>query len=148
MDIACTITPHLVCRHAAEAIAFYRQAFGAVELFRLTGEDARLQQARIRIGDSELLLVDEFPERALHGPHSLGGSAVILQLQVTDVDAAVARALAAGAVLTQAADDMYWGERYARVQDPFGHQWALACRRRQLSPTQLASAATPPDGDD
>lgn len=143
-----TVTPHLVCRNAAGAIAFYKTAFGAVELFRLTGDDGLLQLARIRIGRSELMLLDENPARAQLGPLALGGSPVTLHLQVADTDVAMARAVTAGATITLAADDMYWGERYGRIEDPFGHHWEIACRTRLLSPQQLAAEASPATGDD
>lgn len=125
-----SLIPHLVCAGAAQALDFYRTAFGAEEVSRMPGPDGRLLHALLRIGDSPLMLVDEFPERGAAGgnlgPHRLGGSPVTLHCYVPDVDAALHRAVAAGARLTLPAADMFWGDRYGRVEDPFGHQWSLA----------------------
>lgn len=136
-----TLTPHLVCRGAADAIAFYCQAFGAVELARLPMPDGRLMHAMIRIGDSPVMLVDEFPEQGCRGPQAGLGSPVTLHLYVADVDSAVARAVAAGAKLTLPVADMFWGDRYGRVEDPFGHQWSIATHVRDLSADEIYAAA-------
>ena len=109
-----TLTPHLVCRNAAAAIDFYVRAFGAVELARLPAPDGRLMHAMLRVGDSPLMLVDEFPEMGCHSPQGLGGSPITLHLYVIDVDAALARAVEAGARLALPATDMFWGDRYGR----------------------------------
>jgi uncharacterized glyoxalase superfamily protein PhnB len=136
-----TITPHLVCRDAAAAIAFYQKAFGAVELARLPGPGGKLLHAMLRIGDSPLMLVDEFPDWGALGPQSLKGSPVTMHLYVEDVDAAVERAVAAGARLTMPVADMFWGDRYGTVEDPFGHRWSLATHIRDLSPEEIQAAA-------
>jgi PhnB protein len=136
-----TITPHLVCRDAAGAIAFYGKAFGAVELTRLPGPQGRLMHAMVRIGDSNLMLVDEFPDCGALGPQSLKGSPVTIHLYVTDVDATVERAIAAGAKVTMPVDDMFWGDRYGRIEDPFGHLWSIATHTRDLSPQEIEAAA-------
>ncbi len=136
-----TLTPHLVCRNAAEAIAFYGKAFGAVELSRLPGAEGKLMHAMVRIGDSSLMLVDEFPDCGAFGPQSLNGSPVTIHLYVTDVDATVERALAAGAKVTMPVSDMFWGDRYGRIEDPFGHQWSIATHIRDLSPQEIQAAA-------
>jgi len=133
------ITPHLVCRGAAEAIAFYTKAFGAVELGRLPGPDGRLAHAMIRIGDAALMLVDEYPEQGMLGPQALKGSPVTLHLYVADVDAAVSRAVEAGARVTMPVADMFWGDRYGRLEDPFGHQWSVATHMRDLSQEEIAA---------
>ena len=136
-----TLTPHLVCRNAAEAIAFYGKAFGAVELSRLPGAEGKLMHAMVRIGDSSLMLVDEFPDCGAFGPQSLNGSPVTIHLYVTDVDATVERAVAAGAKVTMPVSDMFWGDRYGRIEDPFGHQWSIATHIRDLSPQEIQAAA-------
>jgi uncharacterized glyoxalase superfamily protein PhnB len=136
-----TITPHLVCRDAAAAIAFYQKAFGAVELARLPGPQGKLLHALLRIGDSPLMLVDEFPDWGALGPQSLKGSPVTIHLYVEDVDAAVERAVATGARLTMPVADMFWGDRYGTVEDPFGHRWSIATHVRDLSPEEIQAAA-------
>ncbi len=136
-----TVTPHLVCAGAAEALEFYKKAFGAEELLRLPGPEGKLLHACIRIGDSALMLADEFPACGSRGPKALEGSPVTLHLQVEDVDAFVARAVAAGAKVTMPIADMFWGDRYGRLEDPFGHQWAVATHLRDVSPEELREAA-------
>lgn len=132
-----SLTPHLVCKGAADAIEFYKKAFGAVELGRMPGPDGRLMHAQVRIGDSALMLVDEWPEMGSVGPKDLKGSPVTIHLYVTDVDATVAQAVAAGAKVTMPVDDMFWGDRYGRLEDPFGHQWSVATHKRDLSPEEI-----------
>ena len=136
-----SVTPHLVCRGAADAIAFYVKAFGAVELARLPGPDGRLMHAMVRIGDSPLMLVDEYPEQGGASPVALKGSPVTLHLYVPDVDAAFARAVAAGARATLPVADMFWGDRYGRLEDPFGHQWSLATHVRDVPAGEIMAAA-------
>ena len=135
-----SLTPILVCAGAADAIEFYKKAFNAVELSRLPGPKGKLMHASIRIGDSALMLTDEFPEWGGFGPKSLKGSSVTIHLYVTDVDAAVAQAVAAGAKITMPLADMFWGDRYAKLEDPFGHQWSVATHQRDLSPAQIQEA--------
>jgi len=135
-----SLTPHLMCAGASDAIAFYVRAFGAVEEMRLPGPQGRLMHAMIRIGDSALMLVDESPEQGIFGPKSLNGSPVTIHLFVEDVDATVARAVAAGATITMPLADMFWGDRYARLDDPFGHHWSVATHTRDVSPEQMQQA--------
>ncbi len=132
-----SLTPHLVCGGAADAIAFYQRAFGAEELSRLPAPDGRVMHASIRIGDSVLMLNDEWPEMGAVGPARLGGSAVVIHLYVPDVDAAMAQAAAAGATVTMPAADMFWGDRYGQLTDPFGHRWSLATHQQDLTPEQI-----------
>ncbi|MGH6646359.1 VOC family protein [Aquabacterium sp.] len=132
-----SLTPHLVCAGAAEAIEFYKKAFNAVETARLPGPDGKLMHAAVRIGDSVLMLVDEFPQWGSLGPKALKGSPVTLHLYVEDVDAGVAQAVAAGAKLTMPVADMFWGDRYGQVEDPFGHKWSLATHTRDLTPEDI-----------
>jgi uncharacterized glyoxalase superfamily protein PhnB len=131
------VTPHLVCAGAAEAIAFYQRAFGAEELSRLPGPGGRIMHAMIRIGDSVLMLVDEFPEMGAKGPASLGGTPVTLHLYVTDADAAFARAVQAGATARMPVAEQFWGDRYGIVVDPYGHQWSIATHVKDLTPEQM-----------
>jgi PhnB protein len=135
-----TVTPQLVCAGAAEAIEFYKEAFGAVELTRLAGPGGKLMHAMIRIGDSMLMLVDVLPEMHAIGPKALGGSPVTIHLCVPDVDASYRRATAAGAAPRMPVTDMFWGARYGFVQDPYGHLWSMATQVRNLSPEQIAEA--------
>jgi PhnB protein len=135
-----SLTPHLVCAGAADAMAFYKRAFNAVELSRLPGPQGKLMHASMRIGDSVFMLNDEFPEFGGFGPKSLKGTPVTIHLYVTDADAAVAQALAAGATVKMPLADMFWGDRYALLEDPFGHHWSVATHQRDLSPEQIMAA--------
>jgi uncharacterized glyoxalase superfamily protein PhnB len=135
-----TVTPHLVCAGAADAITFYKQAFGAVELGRLPGPQGKLMHAMLRIGDSAVMLADEFPDYGSFGPKSLKGSPVTIHLYVQDVDATVKRAVAAGAKITMPVDDMFWGDRYGKIEDPFGHHWSVATHIRDVSPEEMQAA--------
>lgn len=140
-----TLTPHLVCAGAADAIEFYKKAFNAVEGFRLPGPDGKLMHGSVKIGDSTLMLVDENPAWGALGPKSLKGSPVTIHLYVQDVDAAVAQAVAAGATLIMPVADMFWGDRYGVLQDPFGHNWSVATHQRDLSPQEIQEAMTKMD---
>jgi len=134
------VTPHLVCAGAAEAIEFYKKAFNAKEAGRMADSQGKLMHAMIRIGDSAVMLVDEFPDYGSLGPKSLKGSPVTLHLYVEDVDACVKRAVGAGAKITMPVDDMFWGDRYGRLEDPFGHQWSVATHLRDLSVEEMKAA--------
>lgn len=128
-----SLTPHLVCRDAAAAIDFYVRAFGAVEKVRLPGPDGKLVHASLLIGDSELFLTDERADRGALGPQALGGSPVTIHLQVQDVDAVAAQAVAAGARIIMPVADMFWGDRYGQFEDPYGHRWSVATHVRDVS---------------
>lgn len=133
-----TVAPHLVVRGGADAIAFYEKAFGAEEMYRLVDPtDGRLGHAELRIGDSMIMLADEYPDFGALGPVSIGGSPVKLHLSVPDVDAVVARALAAGATLVRAVADEFHGNRMATIADPFGHQWSVATQIERLTPEEM-----------
>lgn len=135
-----TITPHLVCEGAAAAMAYYQQAFNAVETWRLPGPDGKIMHASMRIGDSTIMLVDDFPEHGSMGPKALKGSPVTLHLYVADVDAAYAQAIAAGGEARMPPQDMFWGDRYGMLVDPFGHYWAIATHQRDLSTEEIMRA--------
>lgn len=136
-----TVTPHLCCAGAGEALEFYLKAFGATELCRVPGTDGKLLHAAIGIGDSQVFLVDEFPDFGALGPKSRGGTAVTIHLQVEDADALFARATEAGAKVVMPMSDAFWGDRYGLVEDPFGHRWSIATHIRDVSPEELAQAA-------
>jgi PhnB protein len=135
-----TVTPHLVCSSAADAIAFYTKAFGGKEETRLKGPDGRIWHARMRIGDSTVMLVDEMPEWGSLGPTALKGTPVTLHLYVEDADAFVDRAAAAGAEVKMAVDDAFWGDRYGVIEDPFGHRWSVATHVRDMTPEEIRAA--------
>lgn len=132
-----SVTPHLVVAGASDAIEFYKRAFGAVETMRMPGPGGKLMHAQVRIGDSSVMLVDESPEWGCFGPDAQKGSAVTIHLYVEDVDKVMASAAAAGAKVTMPAENMFWGDRYGRVKDPFGHDWSIATHQREMTPEQM-----------
>ncbi len=132
-----TVTPHLICAGASEAIEFYKKAFGATENGRFPMPNGKLMHASIRIGDSTLFLVDEMPEHGALAPKALKGSPVTIHLYVEDVDAFAARAVSAGAKMTMPVADMFWGDRYGQLEDPFGHRWSVATHMRDTSPEEV-----------
>jgi PhnB protein len=136
-----TVTPHLTCAGAADAIEFYKKAFNATEMGRLSGPQGKLIHASIRIGDSAVMLVDEFPDWGNLGPKSLNGSPVTIHLYVEDVDAAFERAIGAGAKITMPLEDTFWGDRYGVLEDPFGHHWSLATHIRDMTREEIQQAA-------
>jgi len=135
------LIPHLVCSPCTEAIEFYKKAFGAEEVRRMSAPDGRrIMHAQIRIGQSYVFLVDDFPEFC--GGKSgtataLKGTPVTLHRYVENCDAAVKRAVDAGATMKMPPTDMFWGDRYCVVTDPFGHQWSIATHQRDLTPEQM-----------
>ena len=135
-----TVTPHLCVRDAAKAIDFYREAFGAREIMRMPTPDGRLIHAEIQIGDSRVMLVDEFPEMCGE-PLTWGNEPTTIHLFVPDADAVFESATKAGAAVLMPLADMFWGDRYATVKDPFGHKWSIATRKRDLSPEEIGKAA-------
>lgn len=137
------LTPHIVCDGAADAIEFYKQAFGAEEIMRLPGPDGRLMHAAVTINGAMLMLFDEVKEMGALDPNSLGGSPVTLHLHVTDADAAIDRAAGAGATVIMPATDMFWGDRYGQVKDRWGHVWSIAhpLTDAPLTGEELAEAA-------
>jgi len=142
-----SVTPHLVCAGAAEAIDFYKKAFGATEVARLPGPDGKLMHGAVRIEGSVVMLVDENPQWGAFGPKALKGSPVTIHVYVTDVDAFIARAVKAGAKAIMPIDDMFWGDRYGIIEDPFGHHWSVATHVRDVKPEDLSEAmrkAAPP----
>jgi PhnB protein len=135
------ITPHIVCRGAADAIEWYKKAFGAVERGRMTLPDGKsVMHSLIFIGDSPMMIVDEFPQWNSVGPQTLGNSPVTLHLYVTDADAMMNRAVAAGAKVIMPMMDAFWGDRYGKIEDPFGHHWSIATHVRDMTPEEMAEA--------
>ena len=131
------VTAHLVCKGAGEAMDFYTEAFGAKDKGRLTGPNGVVVHGEMRIGDAVIMLGEEMPEMGSHSPLAIGGSAVTLMLYVKDVDAAFARATAAGCTTLMPPANMFWGDRYCRVADPFGHQWAIATHIEDMSMKEM-----------
>ena len=135
-----SVTPHLVCNDAAAAIAFYQQAFGAVEVGRMGMPGGKIGHAEIRIGDSRLMLADAFPEYGSNDPLTLKGSPVVIHLYVENADAVWDQAIAAGAEPIMPLSDAFWGDRYGQVQDPFGHRWSIATHQREVSMDEMQDA--------
>jgi PhnB protein len=132
-----TITPYLGQRDCKAAIAFYERAFGAVKLMQLDGPGGKIAHAEIRIGDSSLMMSDEMPERGSKSPATLGGSPVFLMIYVPDVDAAFAKALAAGAREVRPLQNQFYGDRSGTLVDPFGYQWTLATHVEDVSEDEV-----------
>ena len=132
--------PHLTCADAAKAIEFYKAAFGAVEVSRMPGPDGRLMHAQIAIDGYPIMLHDEMPEWGMLGPKARGGTSVAMHRFVLDVDAAFAKAVAAGATAKMPVMDQFWGDRYGVVVDPFGHAWSLATHVKDMTPQEMAAA--------
>jgi PhnB protein len=135
-----SVTPHLICAGAADAIAFYEKAFGAVETVRLPGPQGKIMHAAVRIGDSTIMLTDEFPDFGSFGPKALKGSSVVIHLYVDNADEFSARAVAAGARMTMPVSEMFWGDRYGQLEDPFGHRWSVATHVRDVSAEGMREA--------
>jgi PhnB protein len=133
-----SVTPYLIVSDGAGAIAFYAKAFGATERMRHTMPDGRIGYAELTIGDSMIMLADEFPEQNAHGPGALGFSPVGLHLFVADVDAVVARATEAGATIIRPVADQFYGDRNGSVRDPFGHVWHVTTHIEDVSPDEIA----------
>lgn len=138
---AAGLAPHLVCDGAAEAIAFYKNAFGATEMMRLPGQNGKIMHAAVEINGAMVMLVDENRDWGMLGPKALKGTPVTLHLTVADADAAIDRAAKAGAKIVMPAEDAFWGDRYGQVEDPFGHRWSIASPLRAMSADEIKAAA-------
>jgi PhnB protein len=132
-----TVAPYLAIKNAASALEFYKKAFGATETYRLIIPDGRVGHAEIRLGDSLIMLSDEFPEFGGKAPEALGGSPVSIHLYVDDVDAFFERALAAGARELKPVADQFYGDRSGQLQDPFGHLWWVATHKEDVAPEEM-----------
>ena len=136
-----TVTPYLILDRAADAIAFYKKAFGATEIMRMDAPGGRIGHAEIKLGDSAIMLADEHPEQGALSPRKLGGSPVMLHVYVEDVDAMVERAVAAGAKLIRPVADQFYGDRSGSLEDPFGYRWHIATHKEDLSPDEIGRRA-------
>jgi uncharacterized glyoxalase superfamily protein PhnB len=132
-----TLTPHLTVRNAEQALEFYKNAFGADVLHVAHMPDGKVMHASLRIGDSMLMLNDEFPDYGTLSPLSTGGSAVTIHIYTENVDAAFNRAVSAGAQVKMPLADQFWGDRYGVVADPFGHKWSLGAHIKDMSPEEM-----------
>ncbi|MGH8447579.1 MAG: VOC family protein [Solimonas sp.] len=135
-----TVTPYLTVRGAARALAFYKKAFGAVETMRI-GSDEQVGHAEMRIGNSPIMLADEYPDMDIKGPEAYGGSPVTIHLYVADADAVAARAVAAGARVLRPVEDQFYGDRGGKLVDPFGHVWWIATHKEDLSNEEIQKRA-------
>lgn len=135
------ITPSIVVRGATEAIEFYKKAFGAKELSRMPGPDGKLLHVEIRIGDSIVMLSDEFPGMGSSAPQGAGGTSTSLLIYTRDVDGLFNQAVSSGAKVAMPIADMFWGDRYGVVTDPFGHRWQVATRKENVRPKEMARRA-------
>ena len=134
-----TVTPYLTVKGGAQAIEFYKKAFGAEERQRMAGPDGLIMHATLRIGDSTVYLCDEM--MGSKSPKTLGGSPVMLHMYLPDADAAWKQAVAAGAKVTQPLADQFWGDRFGLVEDPFGHFWAISTQKEDLTPAEMEERA-------
>ncbi|HZQ69829.1 MAG TPA: VOC family protein [Terriglobales bacterium] len=132
-----TATPYLYVKGGAKALDFYKKAFGATELLRMEGPGGSIGHAEIRIGDSPIMLADEFPDMGARSPEAYGGSPVGIMLYVPDVDATVKRAVDAGAKLDRAVEDKFYGDRMGSLVDPFGHTWYVATHIEDVTPEEM-----------
>jgi uncharacterized glyoxalase superfamily protein PhnB len=132
-----TVSPYLIVKDANKAIEFYKKAFGAEEKDRMSGPDGKVMHAELRIGETVLMLADEFPEQQCYSPAHFKGTPVMLFMYVPDVDKAFEKATTAGATVQMPVTDMFWGDRYGQVVDPFGHKWSLATHKEDLTDEEV-----------
>jgi PhnB protein len=132
-----TVTPYLAVENAAEAIDFYQRAFGAKERVRMSGPGDSIMHAELEIGDSLVMLSDPFPQASTTPPKELGGTSVSIMAYVEDIDAVYKQAVEAGATSLMEPDDMFWGDRFGSVQDPFGHSWTIATHVEDVEPEEM-----------
>ena len=140
-----TATPYLVIRNAAQAVEFYKRAFGATELFRMTRPDGTITHGEIQIGDTRFMFTEEGAMPSYKSPQNLNGSPVSIYLYVEDADHIFRQAVAAGATQIMPVEDMFWGDRYGRLTDPYGHEWHVATHQEDVAPAEMerrAAAAT------
>jgi PhnB protein len=137
-----SVTPYLIFSGASDAIAFYKKALGASEVLRIGGPDGRVGHAELQIGGSRIMLADEHPEIGALSPKTIGGSPVSIHLYVEDVDAAVARAVAAGAKLIRPVADQFYGDRTGGIEDPFGYRWYIGTHKEDLTADEINRRAS------
>lgn len=133
----CAVTPFLMVHDAAAAIAFYQRAFGAKEVLRMEGPGGKIAHAELNIGRGKIMLADETPEAGMRSPRAVGSTTASVFVYVDDVDSMFHQAEAAGARVDQPLADMFWGDRYGRLTDPFGHIWSLATHKEDVSPEEM-----------
>jgi PhnB protein len=131
------VSPYLIVNGAERALEFYKQAFGAVEIFRHKAPDGKIGHAEVRIGDTVIMLADEFPDHDAHGPRKFGGSPVSLHMYCEDVDAVAAKAIAAGAKVKRPVADQFYGDRLGTLEDPFGHTWHVSTHIEDVPADEL-----------
>ena len=136
-----TTTPSLVVSNSKEAIEFYKKAFDANEIYQMPAPDGKIMHAMIQIGDSFVMMSDEFQAMGCKSPTSIGGTAVTLHLYVEDADQVFNQAVEAGAKVTMPIMDVFWGDRFGTVTDPFGHSWAIATHKKDVSPEEMKKAS-------
>ena len=136
-----SVTPYLIIKGVAEALEFYKKAFGAIELMRMPGPDGRIGHAEIRIGDSAIMMADEFPDMNCVGPLTRGGPTSSILLYVPNVDALCKQAVAAGAKEVRPIQDQFYGDRSGTYSDPFGHMWTIATHTEDLTPEEMGKRA-------
>ncbi len=137
-----TITPHLIIKDAVKAIDFYKKAFNAEEVMRMASPDGKgLMHGEMKIGDSIFFLASEYPDMGCRSPQALGGSPVTIHLYVNDVDKLFNQAVGAGAQPLMPVTDMFWGDRYGKLKDPFGHEWSIGTHKEDVSPEECAKRA-------
>jgi PhnB protein len=132
-----TISPYLAVDDAAEAIAYYKKAFGAEETVRMDAPDGKIGHAELKIGDSHVMLSDPFPQASTTPPKELGGTSASIFMYVEDVDAVVQKAVDQGATVTMEVEDQFWGDRFGSITDPFGHNWSIATHIEDLTPEEI-----------
>ena len=132
-----TISPYLAVDDAAEAIEYYKKAFGAEETVRMDAPDGKIGHAELKIGDSHVMLSDPFPQASTTPPKELGGTSASIFMYVEDVDAVVQKAVDAGATVTMEVEDQFWGDRFGSITDPFGHIWSIATHVEDLTPEEI-----------
>ena len=132
-----SVTPYLVIKGAAEALEFYKSVFGATELMRFDGPNGTLAHAEIKIGNSPIMISDEWPDMGFRGPKSIGGSPVGIMIYVEDADAMFAKAVAAGGTVTKPLQDQFYGDRSGSITDPWGHMWTIATHIEDVSPEEI-----------
>jgi PhnB protein len=136
-----TVTPYLAVEDAAQAIEYYKRAFGAKETVRMAGPDGKIAHAELDIGDSKVMLSDPFPQFATRPPRELGGTSVSVMMYVEDVDAVVQQAVDADANVEMEVADQFWGDRFGTISDPFGHVWSIATHVEDVPPEEMAERA-------
>jgi len=136
-----SVTPYLTVNDAGRAIDFYKRAFGAQEIARMQGPEGKVGHAELRIGDSVVMLADEMPGSGCRSPQALGGTTAGIFLYVKDVDSAFKQAVSAGAKSDAEPADMFWGDRFGRLTDPFGHSWSVATHKEDVAPDEMQKRA-------